>query len=364
MKVLHFKTVYLNLSETFIDRLVRNHKQFEPVIATCYPKHYTSGINIHTMPTSSIKKIWNTLLLKLNRTPSFLFDVVKNKKLHLIHGHFGLDSYRLIHLKHSFDLPLVVNFYGYDVRRLPNEFGWKNRYKKLAKEGDLFIVGSEDMKANVIELGFPKEKIKVLKLGIDMDKIKFKQRLSAGPKLMAVGRLVEKKGFKYAVQAVGLLKKQGINTRLDIYGDGNLRNDLKNLIKELDLGGHITIHGQTKNETIIEELYRHDILLVPSVQARDGDREGIPQTTVEGMATGIPVIASNHAGLPELVIDKETGLQVPEGEAEALSKAIQLYLNNPDLISKVSKRARKRVKQEHSISAQVEKVENFYNSIL
>src|SRR5699024_2935077 len=304
------------------------------------------------MPDSSFGGLWNTLMLKLNKTPPFLYDVVKKEKPDLIHGHFGLDSYRLLGLKQTFNLPFIVNFYGYDVLRLPEEFGWKRRYRTLAKEGDLFFVGSEDMKSNVVGLSFPEEKIKVLKLGMKLDEIRFEQRTAAGPNLMMVGRMVEKKGFKYAVKAVNLLKEKGIVIRLDLYGDGALRPELEQLTSKLDINDQVTFHGQTENQVIFKELYRHDILLVPSVQAADGDREGIPQTTVEGMATGIPVVASSHAGLPELIIHEETGLQVPERDASGLADAIQRYMEEDSLVSKVSKNGRHRVEQEHNISTQ------------
>src|SRR5699024_9949980 len=243
---------------------------------------------------------WNTLMLKLNKTPPFLYDVVKKEKPDLIHGHFGLDSYRLLGLKRTFKLPFIVNFYGYDVLRLPEEFVWTRRYRTLALEGKLCFVGSEDMKRNVTDLGFPEEKIKVLKLGMNLDDIRFEQRTTAGPNVMMVGRMVEKKGFKYAVRAVKLLKDKNTTIQLDLYGDGELRPALEQLTSELDINGRVTFHGQTGNQVIFNELYRHDILLVPSVQAADGDREGIPQTTVEGMATASPGIESSHADLPEL----------------------------------------------------------------
>src|SRR5699024_8017514 len=120
------------------NRLVQNHRQFEPVIGTCYPRHYIDDINLYSMPNTSFDGLWNTLMLKLNKTPPFLYDVVKKEKPDLIHGHFGLDSYRLLGLKRTFKLPFIVNFYGYDVLRLPEEFGWKRRYRTLAQEGDLF----------------------------------------------------------------------------------------------------------------------------------------------------------------------------------------------------------------------------------
>ena len=118
MKVLHFKTTYLNPSETFIDGLVRNHEAFEPVVTACYAKSFIGGINIYEMPKKGLRGLFNFIQIKLNMTPSFLFDVVRNEQPDIIHGHFGLDSYRLIRLRNKSGLPLIVNFYGHDVTRL------------------------------------------------------------------------------------------------------------------------------------------------------------------------------------------------------------------------------------------------------
>ena len=364
MKVLHFKTTYLNPSETFIDGLVRNHDTFEPVITTCYSKSFTKNLNLYEMPKSGIRGLKNTIQLKLNMTPSFLFDVAYKESPVIIHGHFGLDSYRLIRLRNKTGLPLIVNFYGHDVIRLPREFGWKQRYERLKNNMDWAVAVSEDMKRNLIKLGFDGDKISVIKLAVDLDSIEFKQRSSAGPRLMMVGRCVEKKGFIYALKALKEIKDEIPDVTLDLYGDGELLPQLKQYVEENNLSDRITFHGFTDNDDIFRALHNHDMLMVPSVQAKDGDREGLPQTTVEGMATGIPVIATNHAGLPELVIDEETGLQVPTRDPDSLKKAVIKLYEQPELAKKVSAGGRKIVEKEHDLRKQVQKTEQLYRSLI
>lgn len=363
-KVLHFKTTYLNKSETFIDRLVRNHQEFEPVIATCYKSAYTDDLNVYEMPKKGLTGLRNNTRLKLNSSPGFLYDVFEKEKPDLVHGHFGLDSYRLISLIKKFNVPFIVNFYGHDVIRLPQEFGWTTRYNRLKNYMDCAIAGSEDMKRNLEKLGFDKSIIHTIKLAVDLDDIRFQQRENAKPKIMMVGRLVEKKGFSYALQAVSLLYKQMPDIEMNIFGDGELMEDLKKEAQSLGIENHVNFRGFANNPEIIDQLYKYDMLIVPSVQAKDGDREGIPQTTVEGMATGIPAIASDHAGLPELIKDGETGLQVPERNSTAIKDAIVKLVENPDLVKKLSLNGRKIVEREHNIKTQVRKTEDLYRSLL
>lgn len=316
------------------------------------------------MPHKGVEGLMNTIQLNLNSSPRFLYDVVKNVKPDIIHGHFGLDSYRLIPLCKKFGTPLIVNFYGHDVIRLPQEFGWTYRYNRLKKYMNWAIAGSEDMKQNLTDLGFDPDRISTIKLAVNINNIRFEQREKASPKLMMVGRLVEKKGFTYALKAVHSLKDRLSDLELNIYGDGELLESLKKECEELEIQKQVRFHGFTDNKEIFNQLYLHDILMVPSVQAADGDREGIPQTTVEGMATGIPVIASNHAGLPELVKDKETGMLVPERDPKAIENAILTLIENPDLVKKLSLNGQKEVEKEHNTKIQVEKTEDLYKKLV
>lgn len=226
------------------------------------------------------------------------------------------------------------------------------------------IAGSDDMKKNLVKLGFDKDRITTIKLAVNIDNIEFVQRKKAGPKLIMIGRCVEKKGFIYALRAIKKIKNKIPGISLDHYGDGELLPELKLFTRKHGLEQDVHFHGFKKNQEVLKALYEHDILLVPSVQAKDGDREGIPQTTVEGMATGIPVIASEHAGLPEIVKNRETGLLIPTRDSEALKNAVVSLYNDPELVRKISFGGRKKVETELNIKLQVRKIEDLYQKIM
>ena len=359
--VLHFKTKYLNLSELFIDRLVRHHERYTPVIGTAEPRLYTDDLPVYT-PTG-LGRLLTTVAVHLNQTPPFLYDVVRRHQPAVIHGHFGLDSYRLIGLARRTQTPLLVNFYGYDVIRLPREAGWGRRYRKLAAAGAAFVAVSEAMRQDLIALGFPADRIEVVHLGLNPDRIRFQPRMQAGRRLMAIGRLVEKKGFTYALDAVRLLRERGVEVHLDLYGDGPLRDALTAQVEAARLHDAVTLHGKTPNDAVIAAFYAHDLLLVPSVLAADGDKEGLPQTLVEGMASGIPIVATAHAGIPELVRDRETGLLVPERDPRALADAVQTYLETPTLAAAVSRAGRRAVETQHDIRTLIKQTEALYDRI-
>jgi len=358
--VLHFKSVYLNLSETFIDRLVRHHERYRPVVGTLHPRHYLDGLPVYA--PSGLAAWRDRLLQQLNRTPRFLFEVCRREQPAVLHAHFGLDGYRLLGLAFRTRLPLVVSFYGHDVSRLPDEPGWRRRYRHLARGGTRFIAATEFMKRQLVALGFPEEKIEVVRFGLDLRAFPFQPRTQAGLRLLMIGRLVEKKGHRTALEAVARLRAAGYAVELHCYGDGPLRAALQAEAHRLGIAACVAFHGAVTNEVARQTYYTHDVLLVPSQTATDGDQEGLPNVIIEGLAAGIPVVATRHAGIPELVVPEKTGLLIPERDAEALASAVARLLETPALVERLSRAGRAAVEQRHSLTRMVRDTEAVYDT--
>ncbi len=358
--VLHFKSVYLNLSETFIDRLVRHHERYAPVIGTLKPRHYLDGLVIYA-PSS--RAAWrDRLLQQLNCTPWFLYKLCRRERPAVLHAHFGLDGYRLLGLARHTRLPLVVSFYGHDVSRLPDEPGWRRRYRRLARQGTRFIAATDFMKRQLSMLGFPEAKIDVVRFGLDLRAFPFRLRTRAGLRLLLIGRLVEKKGHRTALEAVAHLRAAGYPVELHCYGDGPLRETLRAEAHRLGIAAYVLFHGAVANEVVRQTYYAHDVLLVPSHTAADGDQEGLPNVIIEGLASGIPVVATRHAGIPELIVHEQTGLLIPERDTEALVAAIARLIDTPALVSQLSRAGRAAVEARHSLRRMVRDTEAVYDT--
>ncbi|MEM6338005.1 MAG: glycosyltransferase, partial [Bacteroidota bacterium] len=295
-------------------------------------------------------------------TPPFLHRVARAVEPAVIHAHFGISGFRLLGLKRRHRIPLLTQFYGFDVLQLPGEAGWTRRYRTLAREGDCFIAITEEMKRDLVAQGFPEAKIDVVKLAIDTEAMRFTPRRQPEStlRLIAVGRLVEKKGFAYAIEAVQALQSQGREVSLDVFGDGPLRAELE---AKASISKGIKFHGRAENATILDALQRHDALLVPSVLAGNADKEGMPQIIVEAMASGLPVIASRHSGIPEIVIDGETGLLHDERDDAGLTRALGALADTPELAERFSHAGRQFVETHHDIRGMVERLETIYDRI-
>jgi len=364
LKVLHYKTNFLNPSETFIDRLIRNHRLFEPYAMCISKRHFCDHLKVFQQPKKGWRGLINTTYFHLNFSLPFYKKVVKQLRPDIIHAHFGFDGFRMYRVAKATNTPLIVSFYGSDVSRLPTELGWKRRYKKLSRNAQAFVAASDLMKKQLIDLGFPEEKIFVIRFGINIDNFCFNHDYPSDPKLLMVGRMVEKKGFKYALQAIEILKNNNKTVEIDLLGDGPLREELHKITDQLGLTEQVHFRGYVSNEKVCDALQTHSILLAPSVTASDGDKEGLPNTVLEAMASGLPVIASDHAAISEAIINKKTGFLVSERSPHEIASAINTILNNSSTIEPVRQRARRLIEQEYSVIKLVGSYENLYIKVI
>lgn len=362
-KVLHYKTNFLNKSETFIHRLVQNHQLYQPV-ALCYRRRFfTENLPTFEVPKHGLNAFVNFAAFHCNVSLPYFQEVIRREKPQLIHAHFGYDAMKLIQPARAQNIPLLVSFYGSDVSRLPSELGWKRRYKKLAADADHFIAVTDFMKSQLVNIGFPEEKISIVRFGLDFDEFEYQENDLAPKKIMMVGRMVEKKGFEYAIQAVSNLCKLGKEPELNIYGYGPLMNSLKKRTTTLDLDDCIHFHGYQPIEAIMDAHDKHTIMVVPSTTANDGDMEGLPNTILEAMAKGTPVVASRHAAIPEAIRDKETGFLFDEKDVNGLTKILQKIMDNEFDLNTIRRNARVAVEENYGITRMVQEVEDIYDRV-
>jgi len=183
--------------------------------------------------------------------------------------------------------------------------------------------------------------VQVLPMGVDTGFFAPPERRYAGVfTILAVGRLVEKKGLTYLIEACRLLIAEGHALRCLIAGDGPLRSALAT--QAASLGDRVTFLGPLTREQVRTEMQAASAFVLPSVIAADGDREGMPVVLLEAMASGLPVVASHTVGIPELIRDHSEGRLVPPGDAPALAHALKRLLLHPDEAEALGQRARQR----------------------
>jgi colanic acid/amylovoran biosynthesis glycosyltransferase len=217
----------------------------------------------------------------------------------------------------------------------------------------------------LIELGCDERKVIVHRAGVDTARFEYRPRTrKSGPvRLLTIARLVEIKGIDYAIHAVANAMKRGQDLQYKIAGDGPLRNSLEGLIEKLGVGDKIKLLGWQDQEGVIGLLREADILLAPSVTGGDGNQEGIPVVLMEALAQGIPVIATRHSGIPELVRDGEAGFLVPERDSEALGDKLVYLIEHPELWSEMGRRGHNYVKEHYNIDRLNDRLVEVYRQL-
>lgn len=194
-------------------------------------------------------------------------------------------------------------------------------------------------------------KIKVVHCGIDSDI--FKPRVEADSDkpftMICVARMDEMKGHAFLVDACARLKAQGASFRCILVGDGPTRPQVEAQIYRLGLSENFEVLGQQPRPRVVQLLEEADVMVLPSVVANCGKMEGIPVALMEALAMEIPVVASAISGIPELIVDEETGLLVPERNAEALAAALLRLQEEPELGRQLSLKGRDKVLREFNL---------------
>lgn len=286
----------------------------------------------------------------------------------IIHCQFGMYALKGMVLRDigAIKGKLVTSFRGFDISWYVQEYG-EQVYNELFKQGDFFLSNCEYFRRRVINLGCDEKKIVVLGSGINCERFFFKPRFpdSDGKiRIATTGRLVEKKGMAYSIRAVAKLAQTHSNIEYNIIGDGILKTDLQNLIEELNVGHIIKLLGWKHQQEIIEILDKSHIFVATSVKAKDGNQDAPVNTLKEAMAMGLPVICTNHGGIPELVEDGISGFLVPERDVETLAEKIAYLCDRPEVWQQMGQAGRAYVEQHYDTNKLNDQLVQIYKQLL
>lgn len=271
----------------------------------------------------------------------------------VLHAHFGPVANGLRFARSVCQAPLAVTFHGYDFSQYPRRHG-DGVYRRLFQDADVVMGISQYAVQRLLRIGCPEEKLCVLHTGVFPARFPFHaRRLQKGEpvRILTVGRLVEKKGLDDALRAVADVRRSHANLRYEIIGEGPLRSELEDLIRQSDLGSVVTLRGAAGADVVRRSFADSHLYLLPSVTANDGDQEGIPVSLMEAQSCGLPVLSTLHSGIPELVADGGSGLLVEERNVEHLARALLYLVQNPQAWPAMGECGRKAVEARFDMAA-------------
>jgi colanic acid/amylovoran biosynthesis glycosyltransferase len=377
--VVHLLRTYLPRSQTFIYNCLRHMRRHRPIVlAERRENEDTFPIDdIVFLPEQARWRAYGDKILRRLIQRQWLIEPAYDAALRaasprVIHAHFGLSG--VFALPHARDLaiPLLTSFHGADVYRTPRHLAWRLGYRRLFRSSwSSFTVVSKRMKQDLVDLGLgcDPERLHVIHVGVDVEHIRFRPRrlenAQGEVQVLFCGRLVEKKGLEYALRAFAQVVRQRSRSdvSLRVAGDGDLRPQMETLAQRLGIAGRVHFLGWQPPSAVIGEMQRAQLFLLPSVTARNGDREGIPSVLMEAQASGMPVLSTWHSGIPEVVLHEESGLLVPERDVEALATALNWLLNHPERWPEMGARGRRHVEDAFNLRREVERLEVLYENL-
>jgi colanic acid/amylovoran biosynthesis glycosyltransferase len=235
----------------------------------------------------------------------------------------------------------------------------------LFEQGDYFFPVCQFLADKIHAWGCPIEKIRVLYGGIDLSRYHYRTpSLEGSQNILSVGRLVEKKGHHILMQAFQKIRAKFPNATLTIIGKGELEEYLTSLANQLNLGNSFHLLNHLHKDKVREHMTNTDLFCAASLEAANGDVEGIPNTIKEAMATGVPVISTFHAGIPELISHNQEGVLVQENNVEELAEALEFMLTSRNLWETYTTSARQKVEHFFDSDQQLLLQAKYYDELL
>jgi colanic acid/amylovoran biosynthesis glycosyltransferase len=285
----------------------------------------------------------------------------------LMHVYFGNTGVHLLPLIERWDRPCVVSFHGMDVQRRETERGYEANLRKLLRLLPLVLVRSRSIAERLIELDCDPKKIRLNRTGIPLGEFPYLARKAPADgawRLVQACRLVPKKGLATALRAFARFATRFPRSSFVVAGEGPLRRELEELVVELELKKAVIFAGFLDQSELRKLFESAHIFVHPSELPPDSNQEGVPNSMLEAMASGLPVVATRHGGIPEAVTDGVNGLLVAERDFEMLANSLFELAENPGRWTEMAMEASRTVAAEFAQPRQIEALESAYFEVI
>ncbi len=322
-------------------------------------------------PTHFLRRFWFRQLRDKPwqisaRERDALIATLERANARLLHIFFGQIAVHLLPLIQAWPKPSIVSFHGADVLVEMDKPAYRQATKEMLAVIERVLVRSESLRRAVVDLGCDEHKIDIVRTGIPLGEFPFRERgfppRSGGGewRFVQACRLIEKKGLPTSLRAFAKFAALYPKSTITIAGEGPVLGELQELARELKIDSRVLFTGFISQEKLREIFYASHIFLHPSETGRDGNQEGVPNSMLEAMASGLPVFATQHGGIPEAIEPSVSGVLVPERDHEALARALLDASQDRHLLSRLAREGAAAVAARFDQRAQVRRLEDFY----
>jgi colanic acid/amylovoran biosynthesis glycosyltransferase len=294
-------------------------------------------------------------------------DILNREKAQLLHVFFGHIAVHLLPLIRAWSKPSVVSFHGADVLVDMERPAYRTATRQMLDTVTRVFTRTASLKRAVLELGCDESKIDIVRTGIPLNEFPFRERefpTDGRWRFLQASRLVQKKGIATTLHAFTAFLIHYPDATLTIAGEGPMLVELQQLTRKLTINNRVLLPGFVSQEKLREIYYASHIFLHPSETGSDGNQEGIPNSMLEAMATGLPVFATEHGGIPEAIENGVSGILVPERDHEALSRALLDAARDLDLLKRLARNGANAVAEKFDQRSQVRRLEETYLGLI
>ena len=260
------------------------------------------------------------------------------------------------------NVSLVTHFHGFDASLKPVLKKYKKGYARLFKQASSIIAVSLEMKKDLIALGAPENKIDVNPYGVDASLFTRSEPDKAPPHFIAVGRFVDKKAPEILICAFAKIIRQVPDAMLTMIGDGVLREGCIRLARNLGLSDQISFPGVLPHKEIAKRMQKARCFVQHSVAAQTGDKEGTPNAVLEASASGLPVVATRHAGIKEAVVHEKTGLLCEEHDVMTMARHMLKMAIEPMLAQSYGKAGQQHITTHYDYGARIKTLQTILDT--
>ncbi len=284
-------------------------------------------------------------------------QALRQHKPTVLHAHFGPDALAAIPIARALDIPLIATFHGFDITKSDARRAYKQHRDEVFESAHTIIAVSNYIKQKLLAAGCPEQKIKQHYIGINTDRFSGEKQESAQPTVLFIGRLVDKKGCAYLLDAMKKVQDLIPELRLQIVGDGPLRASLEQQALALRSVEFLGVKSADEIRTLMSQAW---VFCTPSIVAASGDAEGLGMVFLEAQALATPAVSFDTGGVVEAIAHEQTGLTVPEKNIDALAEALTTLLSDEALRREYGRRGVERVQEAFNIRKQCIALEDIY----
>jgi len=292
----------------------------------------------------------------------FLIKSFKENRINVVLAEYGDTAQAYLPLIRKLKLPLIVHFHGYDAS-IYEMFEITDNYKEIFKAAAYVLVVSKKMRKKLLDLGCPEDKLIYNVCGPREEFLKLNASYLK-PQFIAAGRFVDKKAPYNLILSFRLVVKDYPEAKLIMAGKGELLNVCRNLVRYYKLENNIHFAGVLSSKEL-GELFEESLAFVQhSVISANGDEEGTPLTVLEASGAGLPVIATNHGGIPDVIQDEITGFIVEEHDIDEMAKRMIRLLKTPGLAKKLGINGKENIKKNFTIRRHLDVLDDLIEKVI